>query len=633
MSKIKTKAIKTLFDAGAHLVKLKDKAPFEKDWLNNPVPLPDAMEWLEGGGNHNLGFIPASLGLIGIDIDKPKVAGKPMPDDEARAIEEIFSKPHATVRTQSGGLHLLYRSEDKKIGNHQWRSGDIRGSKGCLVLWDPKAVTTTTKRVNGANLKLDEFLKHFAAEPTSQEGKWNEGTRNTSLFREALLAGAHNDKKGLKEAKAQAAAAGLPDKEISETSKNGWEMGEKSRKKKAASLAARKLTFVDPEPWPDEVDGAKLLTSVSKIIKKHMSMNKAQADAVALWIVLAWIHAQPGLEIAPFLNITAPTKRAGKATLLYIIKEFCPRPLLSTKVSPSVMFRVIEMFGPTFCMDELKLKGGERSEAKEELSLILNASQSRVEADVIRNVQTVVNGVRDWTPLPFNTWCPKVLCGIGGLEDATLDRCIQINLKRKPKTVKLPRWRNRDREEVKKLVRKLARWSRDNADRIVAGRDEVKLPESLNDLQQDSWEPIFSIAKTAGGNWPKLVQKACSYISGTIIDDVPLPELLLAHVRSAYRKEDGTDEDFLTSKVVIAALLKRQDGPWNKYNRGKEIDAYRLAKEMKAFGITPKQKKIDPKENTTHRGYFLTDIKPVADIYGSEELSIRYSATEDEEFI
>ena len=42
---------------------------------------------------------------------------------------------------------------------------------------------------------------------------------------------------------------------------------------------------------------------------------------------LAWLHDHPDIELAPFLNITAPTLRSGKTTLLGIVEQFVPRPL------------------------------------------------------------------------------------------------------------------------------------------------------------------------------------------------------------------------------------------------------------------------------------------------------------------
>ena len=77
----------------------------------------------------------------------------------------------------------------------------------------------------------------------------------------------------------------------------------------------------------------------------------------------------------------------------------------------------------------------------------------------------------DWEPMTFDTWCPKVLSGIRGLRDTTLDRSTIINLARKRHTDKLPRWRNRDRSAILELHSRVVRWTGDCHDKIVRARE------------------------------------------------------------------------------------------------------------------------------------------------------------------
>ena len=102
--------------------------------------------------------------------------------------------------------------------------------------------------------------------------------------------------------------------------------------------------------------------------------------------------------------------------------------------------------------------------------------------------------------MTFDTWCPKVLSGIRGLRDTTLDRSTIINLARKRHTDKLPRWRNRDRSAILELHSRVVRWTGDCQDKLVRAREEVseRLPEYLNDRECDTWELLLALAHVAG---------------------------------------------------------------------------------------------------------------------------------------
>ena len=67
----------------------------------------------------------------------------------------------------------------------------------------------------------------------------------------------------------------------------------------------RPVEWQDPEPWPEPVDGAALLSGIASFIQRYVSIAPALADTVALWIVVTWIHDR--LEISPFLNVTSAT--------------------------------------------------------------------------------------------------------------------------------------------------------------------------------------------------------------------------------------------------------------------------------------------------------------------------------------
>ena len=233
--------IQTLAEAGAHFVLCHEKVAVEKKWQEKRPSAGDVQGWLAKNADHNnVGMIPGSIGCIVIDIDRPKIKGKPLPDEEEKAIVEKFEPPLASVMTPSGGRHLFYKTVEESVGNVRWRSGDIRHSTGYVVLYDVETVALTLeKREAAPALSAVGFIEAFgrvnprAVSPDgaaeSDEGSWAPGRRNNTLFHKALVAGVTDDAAAFKAAKEKALDAGLSETEIEKTASNGWEVGEAAR--------------------------------------------------------------------------------------------------------------------------------------------------------------------------------------------------------------------------------------------------------------------------------------------------------------------------------------------------------------------------------------------------------------------
>ena len=101
----------------------------------------------------------------------------------------------------------------------------------------------------------------------------------------------------------------------------------KAERNAQAAAAAKAMKEPPPiELWPEPVDGNELLTALTSAVQKYVALTNAEALAVALWIVFA--HAYEAFHISPILAISSPVKRCGKTTLLTILHELVPRPLM-----------------------------------------------------------------------------------------------------------------------------------------------------------------------------------------------------------------------------------------------------------------------------------------------------------------
>src|SRR5215468_3717298 len=57
-------------------------------------------------------------------------------------------------------------------------------------------------------------------------------------------------------------------------------------RKLGSGAKAKTGDFVDPEPWPDPVDGDQLLTELRGLVGKHVVLDDAGKIAATLWIVV-----------------------------------------------------------------------------------------------------------------------------------------------------------------------------------------------------------------------------------------------------------------------------------------------------------------------------------------------------------
>src|SRR5262249_47194541 len=66
------------------------------------------------------------------------------------------------------------------------------------------------------------------------------------------------------------------------------------------------------EPWPEPVEGDSLLRDLIRRIRRHVFCSHEDALAVALWVMLSWVH-----DVAthsPLLVVTSAEPMSGKTT-------------------------------------------------------------------------------------------------------------------------------------------------------------------------------------------------------------------------------------------------------------------------------------------------------------------------------
>lgn len=334
----------------------------------------------------------------------------------------------------------------------------------------------------------------------------------------------------------------------------------------------QKVEIMDPEPWPDPVDGAELLDDIRSAAERFLVLPEGGSVAVALWSVFT--HCINTFGIAPILAFLAPTKRCGKSTARRYVGRIAARPLNVSAVTEATLFRSIEKWQPTLLVDEAEnLLRGDTAVRE-----IVNSSHTRDSAQVPRCVGDD-NEVR-----LFSTWAPKCLALIGRMPESAEDRSIILNLRRKMPGEEVERFLLRNPyPELDALQSQAARWAADNREALRSADPEF--PNGLNDRAIDNWDALLSIAEVAGGDWPELARDAALTLSGGRQSALDIGEQLLSDIFSVF-EEEMVDE--LPSDALALKLAAMEGRPWPEWGRAKKpITANAVARLLKPFGVSP----------------------------------------------
>lgn len=369
-------------------------------------------------------------------------------------------------------------------------------------------------------------------------------------------------------------------------------LGSGKESTRGGDLQGQAAALEPPEPWPEPVAGAALLSELQTTFERFLVLPAGAAVAFSLWVVFA--HAHDAAEVSPLLVLVSPEKRCGKTTALSLLGALVPTGLHTSSITPAALFRGVELFGPTLLIDEadsfLKMR--------EELRGILNSGHTRSGARILRAVGD------NHEPRWFSTWAPKAVALIGSLPSTLEDRSILVPMRRKTSGEKVERLRqDRLGSETQTLRSKAARWALDHLEMLRSIDPET--PKELHDRAADNWRPLLAIAELAGGSWPETARRAARVLSaGATAEDSSMGVTLLGDLREIF-EQAGTDRLFTSD--ILRELQHREERPWCEWGRSeKPITARGVAKLLKPFGVQPRQIRI---EEATAKGYRREDLE------------------------
>lgn len=332
----------------------------------------------------------------------------------------------------------------------------------------------------------------------------------------------------------------------------------------------------DIEPHAEPIDPNLLLLEIEESIRRFIVCDDETVIATVLWIAMTWFI--DAINVAPMAVITAPEKRCGKSQLLFLLNRLVRRPLPASNISSAALFRAIDKWGPTILIDEADTF----MKDNEDLRCILNCGHTRESAYIIRSVG------KENEPYSFNVWGAKALAGIGHLSNTIMDRSIVLSLRRKMANESVERLRHVENNLFQQLQSKLARFQTDYEENVLHARPT--LPSSLNDREQDNWEPLLIIADITGGDWPFRARAAAMQLSA--MDNATTSEGtdILFSIQEIFER---TNIERISTADLINQLCLDEEQPWATYNYGKAITPRQIASLLKEYGVKSKSIRLD----------------------------------------
>jgi putative DNA primase/helicase len=359
-----------------------------------------------------------------------------------------------------------------------------------------------------------------------------------------------------------------------------------------AEIAGPVPGFCRPNPAPSSqaVDGAKLFAEIEQTLRRYVVVEKYAYVILSFWIGLTYLF--DCFDVCPLLFLRSPVRRCGKTRLLDVLFCLASRPLGTSNITASGMFRAIDVEKPTLLVDELDSFGPHRSEVRN----IINAGHHRAHAWVIRAA-----GRHD-------VYCPKAVAAIGALHPTIVDRSLVIQMKRKGPGDSVEGLKLTELLAMTEPVRqRLVRWSQDNNGAVSSIIPSVPM-EVESDRARDNAMPLIAIAMVAGGDWPERVREAVIALSSMADQDAegdPAEILLkdLARIFDAYKTEQ------LDTQVILRELAAQEDSLWATYSHGRPITREQLARLLRPFGVTPVKWMDKARPRKAHRGYALAHLR------------------------
>jgi Protein of unknown function (DUF3631) len=328
-----------------------------------------------------------------------------------------------------------------------------------------------------------------------------------------------------------------------------------------------------PQQPPPRSKGSNynVLNLVDGLLEKYVGFTPAQRMATALWTLHSYVFDQ--YDVTPRLALLSPARRCGKTTLLLLLETLVNQADRIDNVSAAAIYHMLgeALLTPTILLDEGDNLGLLNDPV---LRTVMNSGHRR--GGYIRRM-----GAR------YPTFAPLAVAAIGLLPLPLMDRCVIINLVRRPLDAPpLLRLNISDIEFIdamEHLRMEIRKWAQN-----CKLDQDPPMPANLVDRAADNWRILFAIADDLGRG-EEARAAALELNAGRTDDDIAI--LAMYDIREIFNAQRT---DRLSSKDLITALHNTENGMWLEYRGNNDNEPARaltqpaLARLLRPFGIQPR---------------------------------------------
>jgi putative DNA primase/helicase len=372
-----------------------------------------------------------------------------------------------------------------------------------------------------------------------------------------------------------------------------------TQSKSTNKMGGKQADFLVPDvkPWPEEVDGVALADDLVATIKKYVYLPDGAAEVAAMWVLHTYVTRD--YTFSPRLFIHSPEPRCGKTTFLDILEYLCYRPLQVSSITGPSMARMITIQKGTITLlaDEADRYLNNDNDT---LCKVLNSGFQRGK----KIMCTEMSG-RSMKPKLFDCFAPCAIAAIGNIPITVKDRSLTITMKRKTNADKIEKMRYRQVYQTMGILRcKCKRFIMDHEQEIIDCVPDV--PDVLNDRTADVSEILFAIADTISQEWHIRLETAILKLVKTNNDteENSVRVQLLIDIKGILQ---NVPNGWLSSNDLVDKLNDIETSPWPEWNKGKPMSTNALARQLKFFGIYPRQKRELYDDRS--RKYYFSDFE------------------------
>lgn len=177
--------------------------------------------------------------------------------------------------------------------------------------------------------------------------------------------------------------------------------------------------YIDGKIPKDELNPRKLVDLLVGYYRRfYYSTDDSVYKILALYTMLTYYYEL--FDSIPYLYINGQ-KGSGKSVIGSAMHLFCFNAKMATDISDASLFRMTSLEGGTLILDEMEQLTSRKKGSESTMGIVLKGGYKRASNVYRADVDTALKTNR------YDSYGPKVIINIFGLDDVIKDRCIQIN--------------------------------------------------------------------------------------------------------------------------------------------------------------------------------------------------------------